>query len=206
MNIWDERYADVDYLYGTEPNDFLVSVAERIPPGPVLSLAEGEGRNAVYLAGRGHRVTAVDASAVGMRKAQRLAAARGLEIETRVADLAEFHIVPNSWSGIISIWAHVPALVRARLYPEVVAGLVPGGAFILEAYTPAQIPRGTGGPKDPDRLPDLTGLRSQLAGLQLVIGREVEREVHEGRPHQGMSAVLQVLAVRPPVDGADHAR
>lgn len=87
---WDERYDGADYVYGTEPNEFLVSQIGQLPPGRVLCLAEGEGRNAVFLAEHGFAVTAVDQSAVGLAKAERLAAQRGVHIETVVADLAEF--------------------------------------------------------------------------------------------------------------------
>ena len=95
MTDWDARYAEPGYAYGTEPNDFLAEVAGRIPPGPVLSLGEGEGRNAVFLAGLGHAVTAVDASAVGLAKAAALASGRGVRIAPVVADLDGFPIAPN---------------------------------------------------------------------------------------------------------------
>src|SRR3954463_9690297 len=93
--MWDERYSQPGFAYGTEPNEFLVAAAGRIPAGPVLSLGEGEGRNAAYLAGLGHRVVAVDQSEVGLAKARRLAADRGLTIETVRADLAVFPIEPG---------------------------------------------------------------------------------------------------------------
>ena len=90
--MWDARYSGAEYVYGTAPNDFLASVADQIPKGWVLSLAEGEGRNAVYLAGLGYKVLAVDSSAVGLGKAQQLAKEYDVAIETRVADLADFAI------------------------------------------------------------------------------------------------------------------
>jgi len=196
---WDERYADAEFAYGTEPSAFLSEVAAKIPAGPVLCLAEGQGRNAVFLAQRGHAVTALDQSSVGLARAAELAKSRGVTIATVVADLAEYPIEPGAWSGIISIWAHLPRAVRAAVHRGVVAGLRPGGVFVLEAYTPAQIGRGTGGPSNPDVLPTLAELRSELAGLDLEIAREKEREVREGPYHQGMSAVVQVLARRGPV-------
>ena len=92
--MWDQRYADPDYVYGTEPNDFLKETAEAHLPegGSVLCLAEGEGRNGVFLAGLGFKVTGVDGSSVGLEKAQRLAKQRGVEIETIVSDLADFDL------------------------------------------------------------------------------------------------------------------
>lgn len=194
---WNERYGADEYVYGTAPNDFLAEVAARIPPGRVLCLAEGEGRNSVFLAGLGHDVTGVDQSAVGMEKARRLAREKGVEITTVVADLAEYQIEPGAWSGIVSIFAHLPPEVRARLHRQAVQGLMPGGAFVLEAYTPDQVGRGTGGPPSGERLMELRVLRRELEGLRFEIGREVEREVHEGSLHNGTSRVVQVLAFRP---------
>ncbi|MEZ4415588.1 MAG: class I SAM-dependent methyltransferase [Gemmatimonadota bacterium] len=195
--MWDERYSTAEYVYGTEPNTFLRSMAGRIPPGRVLSLAEGEGRNGVFLAELGYQVVGVDGSAVGLAKARRLATERGVEIETILTRLEEFSIEPGVWQGIVSIFCHVPPPVRRHLHRQVVEGLAPGGHFVLEAYTPAQLALGTGGPKVPELLMTLDELREELAGLDLVHAREVRREIHEGRGHGGPSEVVQVVAVRP---------
>lgn len=194
--MWDERYAQPGYAYGTEPNDFLASVAGRIPPGPVLCLAEGEGRNAVFLARRGHSVTAVDASRVGLAKAEALAREHGVELATVVADLASYSIEPGAWAGIVSIWCHLPQPLRARVHRAAVAGLRPGGIFVLEAYTPAQLAFGTGGPKTVELLFRLDELREELVGLELEHAVELERIIHEGTFHEGRSAVVQVLGVK----------
>lgn len=196
-DVWNARYDRPDYFFGTAANDFLAEVAGQIPPGPVLSLAEGEGRNAVYLAGLGHRVTAVDLSAVGLAKATRLAEERGVRLETVVSDLSEFDIAPASWAGIVSIFLHLPSTVRAELYRRAAIGLQPGGAFILEAYTPLQIGLGTGGPRDPDLTPTLDQLRTELEGLTIEIGVERQRDVLEGVGHTGAGEVVQVLARKP---------
>ena len=197
VESWNLRYDRAEYVFGTEPNDFLREVADRIPPGPVLCLAEGEGRNAVYLAGRGHAATAVDQSDVGIAKAQRLAAECGVAIETAVADLGQYRIEPGAWAGIVSIFWHVPADLRAAVYRRAVAGLQPGGVFVLEAYTPAQIGLGTGGPGDAALTPTLAQLREELAGLEVEIGQELSREVLEGIGHTGWSHIVQVLARKP---------
>jgi SAM-dependent methyltransferase len=194
-DFWNERYGrEAGHFYGTDPNVFLASVAAQIPPGPVLCLAEGEGRNAVHLAALGHAVTAVDQSAVGLAKARHLAAARGVALTTVVADLAGFPIVTDTWSGIVSVFAHLPQPLRRTLHAAVVRGLAPGGIFILEAYTPAQLAFGTGGPKDPALLMRLEDIRVELAGLELLVANESERDVHEGAGHTGRAAVVQILA------------
>ena len=192
---WDERYAESGFAYGTAPNDFLAQNVERLPAGGnVLSLAEGEGRNAVLLAQRGYRVTAVDGSAVGLEKARQLAARSGVEIETIVADLAVFELGENRWDGIVSIWCHVPSTVRARLYPAIVTALRPGGVLLLESYTPKQLEYKTGGPPSADLLPTRAELERALRGLDFLSCEEKTREVHEGRYHNGMSAVVQLIA------------
>ena len=197
MNFWDDRFAGPGFAYGTDPNDFLRAEAGRIPSGPVLCLAEGEGRNAVFLSGLGHHVVAVDQSAVGLRKAARLAAERQVALTTVVSDLRDYRIAPASWTGIVSIFMHLPPALRAEVLGAAARGLVPGGVLILEAYTPAQLAFGSGGPREPERLATLEQLRADLRGLDLVVAREIERDVHEGRYHEGRSAVVQIVGVAP---------
>lgn len=196
-NNWDERFSGESYAYGTEPNDFLVAVADRLPAGRVLCLAEGEGRNAVWLAQRGLVVTALDASAVGLRKAELLARERGVDIATIHADLADYRIAPGAWDGIVKIFGHLPPALRQRVHADCVAGLRPGGVMVLEAYTPEQLARGTGGPPRRDLMMDAITLREELRGLDFEILQETVRDVQEGRHHDGPGAVVQMVAVKP---------
>lgn len=168
-----------------------------MPPGDVLCLAEGEGRNAVFLARRGHRVLAVDASAVGLAKAAQLAEEHGVRIETLTADLADLVIEPGRWDAIVSIFCHVPPPIRRTLHRQAVAGLRPGGLFVLEAYTPAQLEFRTGGPPTVELLMTLADLREELAGLEFLQALEIERDVVEGRLHTGRGAVVQIVARKP---------
>jgi hypothetical protein len=142
-------------------------------------------------------VTAVDQSNVGLAKAARLAEARGVTVTTEVSDLSEYVIAPDSWAGIVSIFFHVPSKLRQGISARAVAALRPGGVFVLEAYHPRQIGRDTGGPRDPNLMPTLDLLRAELAGLELLIGRELRREVIEGIGHTGEAEVVQVLARKP---------
>jgi len=194
--MWNERFSEPGYAYGTEPNGFLTSVADRIPRGKVLCLAEGEGRNAVYLAGLGYDVTAVDTSTVGLAKAEALAKNRGVTIETVNADLEEYEIEPGAWQGIVSIYCHLPPVIRAALHERCLRGLAPEGVFVLEGFTPRQLEFGTGGPKNRELLMELEIIRQELPGLRLEIAREIEREVVEGNFHKGIAAVVQILAVK----------
>ncbi|MDA8098817.1 MAG: class I SAM-dependent methyltransferase [Nitrospiraceae bacterium] len=192
--MWDQRYDTEEYVYGIEPNRFLASMADKIPKGRVLCLAEGEGRNAVFLAKQGCRVLAVDSSPVGLKKAEKLAASQGVSIETQVVDLAHFEIEPGAWDGIVSIFAHVPSAIRKALHRKVVAGLRSGGVLVLEAYTPKQLEYKTGGPPNADMMMTLAGLREELAGLEFLHAKELDRDVIEGRLHTGKGAVVQVVA------------
>jgi SAM-dependent methyltransferase len=197
--MWDQRYSEPGFAYGTEPNDFLAANAERHLPagGEILCLAEGEGRNAVFLARLGFQVTGVDSSAVGLDKARRLAAQNGVDLQTVVADLRDFDLGVARWDGIVSIWCHTPPDLRARLHRSVVAALRPGGVLLLEAYTPEQLAYKTGGPPTAELTMTLATARTELAGLDFLDAGERVREVHEGRYHDGTSAVLQVVARKP---------
>lgn len=190
--MWDERYAGDEYVFGTEPNTFLAEHAGELE-GPVLSLAEGEGRNAVFLAALGLDVHGVDGSAVGLAKAQALARAKGVTIRTELADLAEFVPEANRYGAAISISAHLPSALRQRLYPLVVRSLKPGGLFLLESYSEAQITRDTGGPKDPDMLMTTAKIRAELPTLEPLLLQELVRHVAEGRRHTGLAAVVQFI-------------
>lgn len=194
--MWDERYSGEDYAYGTEPNDFLRAVAPRLPVGRTLCLGEGEGRNAVFLAGLGHEVTALDGSAVGLAKTRRLAESRGVAVWTLHTDLAQYTVEPEAWDVVVSVFCHLPPDLRRRVHEEVVAGLRPGGVFVLEAYTVRQLDLATGGPATAEMMMGLGGLREELAGLRLDHAVELDREIHEGRFHCGTGAVVQVLAVK----------
>lgn len=195
--FWDERYRREGFAYGRDPNQFLRAEAHRIPMGGrVLCLAEGEGRNAVFLAQLGHAVTAVDFSAEGLRKAETLARENGVTIHTVHADLATYDIEEDSFAGIVSIFAHLPPTVRARVHAQVPRALVAGGVFLLEAYTPRQQAYGTGGPKDPEWLMTLEGVTREINPLAVLLGKEVEREVQEGDFHTGMAATVQIAATR----------
>lgn len=195
--MWNQRYNQPDYVYGTLPNDFLKSVENSIPRGKLLSLGEGEGRNAVYLAALGFNVTAVDSSDVGLEKARRLAAEKSVKLTSVTADLGEYQIQPNSWDAIVSIFCHVPSAIRVPLHQAVVRGLKPGGVFVLEAFTPRQIDMKTGGPNLPDMLMTLASLRQELAGLEFIQAAELDRNVVEGKFHTGQAAVVQILGIKP---------
>ena len=192
--MWNQRYSLEAYAYGTEPNDYLVAMSDQLPKDRILCLAEGEGRNAVWLAEQGHDVTAVDLSEVGLEKAKKLAKLRKVNIKTVHADLNIFDIGCQQWGAIISIFAHMPADMRMNLHQRCVTGLKTGGVFLLEAYTPLQLEYRTGGPPTVDMMMDVPSLTTELAGLEFLHLQERIRKVNEGQYHNGTGAVVQVLA------------
>ncbi|MGE0308872.1 MAG: class I SAM-dependent methyltransferase [Acidimicrobiia bacterium] len=195
--MWEARYGVDHYVFGTEPNQFLRTAVTSLRPGSALCLAEGEGRNAVFLAAAGFEVHSVDLAEAGVAKTHRLASDRGLTVCAWVGDLSTFDIGSDQWDVVVSIFAHMPPPVRRDLHARVVRSLKPGGSFVLEAYTPDQIGRGTGGPQSADMTMTLAGLRQELDGLEFGHGVELEREVIEGPGHTGVGAVVQVIASKP---------
>lgn len=194
MAFFDERYNSEEFFYGTNANDFLQEKSLALYSNSlILSMGEGEGRNSVYLAQKGHRIIAVDESAIGLNKAQKFAQLNNVQIETIACDISQFDFVDNTYDAIISIWFHLPSQLRKIIHSKCVKALKPGGFFILEAYTPEQLNYGTGGPKDVDMLMRLIDLKSELQGLKLINETETVRMVKEGKGHDGMSAVVQIL-------------
>jgi SAM-dependent methyltransferase len=194
--MWNERFSEPGFAYGTDPNEFLVEVADTIPRGRVLCLAEGEGRNAAYLAGLGYDVTAVDLSDVGREKAMALAGERGVAVDYVLADLTKFEIDEGGWQAIVSIFCHLPPPARLDLHARCVRGLTIGGVLVLEGFTPRQLELGTGGPKNRELLFEVDDLRHELSGLDLEIAREVERPVVEGKYHTGVASVVQIVGIK----------
>ncbi len=195
--FWNARYAGDDYAYGTEPNDFLVAQAALLPHGlPVLCLADGEGRNGVWLASRGFDVTSIDVAQHGLDKAQALAKRAGVSVQTLRADVTRHELGENRWGAIVSIFLHLPQRARAQLLGRCVRALVPGGVFVFEAYGKRQPEYGTGGPPEPQLLADLDDVIGELDGLELVHRFDGVRAVHEGRHHHGDAHVVQVVARR----------
>ncbi len=193
---WDQRYRGSEYVFGTEPNDFLKDIAPQIPPASkVLCLADGEGRNGVYLASLGHDVTSIDQSKIGLEKARLLAENRGVSLNTVVADLTRYEFGIDRWDAIVSIFFHIPSAPRNQIYARVTQALKPdGGLMILESYTPAQLEFGTGGPPTADLMMTRESARACFPDLSFDRCAELERDVIEGTGHTGRAAVLQVIA------------
>lgn len=194
---WNNRYDVDEYLFGKEPNDFLKDVAHVLPSAAkVLCIADGEGRNGVYLASLGHDVTSVDQSGVGLQKASALATEQGVAISTVEADLTEYDLGEEQWDAVVSIFFHIPEEPRTQIYKRVTRSLKPGGLLILESYTPDQLKFRTGGPPTTELMMTESIARQTFPELEFERCEELQRDVIEGSGHTGRAAVLQVIARR----------
>ncbi|KAF1711539.1 SAM-dependent methyltransferase [Pseudoxanthomonas kalamensis DSM 18571] len=202
---WDQRYATDDYVFGTAPNAFLASQAFRLQPGmQALAVADGEGRNGVWLAEQGLQVLSVDASDVGLHKAAALAAARGVSLRTELADLGEWDWGRGDYDIVVAIFIQFagPAL-RRRLFEGMRAALKPGGLLLLQGYRPEQLGYGTGGPKEAENLYTAELLREAFAGMDILHLHAHDSEIAEGHGHHGMSALIDLVARKPEVSPAE---
>lgn len=198
MNFWDQQFSGAGFKYGTAPNAFLVSQAHRLAvPSDVLVPGDGEGRNSVWLAQQGHRVTAMDGSAVGLAKAQALAAERGVAIGAVQGDLAAWAPPPASADAVVLTYLHLPPAIRAGAHSRLAAALRPGGVLLLEAFHPRQLPLGSGGPKDEAMLYTLDMLRTDFAGLEELLAEETDTVLDEGPGHRGRACVTRWIGRQP---------
>lgn len=198
QDFWQKRFAVSEYVYGMQPNEFLVTHRSSLPArGRVLCLADGEGRNGVWLAQQGLEVTSVDIAASGMAKAQRLAAQNGVRIEAIVADVTAYDVGIQQWDAIVSIFLHLPASLRAALHQRCISALKPGGVFVWEAYGPEQFGQTTGGPQDLALLPSLSEVARDFESCQMEHSFSGWRPIVEGIYHSGTGSVTQLIARQP---------
>lgn len=199
--FWSARFRDAgdEYLFGTAPNRFLASQAERFGAGmSVLSVADGEGRNAVWLAEQGCRTTATEISPVALEKAARLARARHVEVDFVQADILDWAWPDATFDAVVGIFIQfASAAERPRLFSGMRQAVKPGGLLLLHGYTPKQLEYKTGGPSAVENLYTAALLRESFADWEILELREHEDEVAEGRAHSGRSALIDLVARRP---------
>jgi SAM-dependent methyltransferase len=196
---WDARFAAEDYVFGTEPNAFLAAEAGRLERGwKALALADGEGCNGVWLARQGLDVTTVDFSPAGIAKAKKLAAKFGVTIRTILADLNHWEWPEAEFDLVAGVFMQVFAPPeRAVLFRRIKCAVKPGGLLLLQGYRPEQIGYGTGGPSAPENLYTEEILRDAFGDFSIVALRSHDSVIHEGSGHNGMSALIDLVAVRP---------
>lgn len=195
MSIWDERYAGEDYFYGTEPNAFLVSQTDRLRPGmSCLAVADGEGRNGVWLAEQGLDVLSLDASPVAQAKAKRLAQNRSVTMRFEQDDLLNWRS-DERFDVIAAIFIQfVGPDFRPVQFENLKRHLKPSGLFLLQGYTPRQLEYKTGGPSQVENLYTEAMLRELCADMEIVHLSEHDTVIHEGTGHRGLSALIDLVA------------
>lgn len=194
--FWDERYAAGHYLFGTEPNKFLATQGDLFKPGQqVLAVADGEGRNGVWLAKHGADVLSVDFSPVAQEKARRLAAEKGVTIRFEQADLLNWEWGENRFDAIVAIFIQFAGPEgRAHLFESIKRALKPGGYLVLQGYTPKQVEYKTGGPSNPENMYTAKLLRDSFGDFDILHLREHEDTIDEGPGHSGHSALIDLVA------------
>lgn len=192
---WEGRYAPDNYLFGTAPNAFLAAQKPLLPPsGRALSVADGEGRNGVWLAEQGLDVDSIDFSPRAQAKARALAAERGVSITTHEIDLSTWTWPVEAYDVIVAIFAQ--PLDRGNLFAGIRRALKPGGLLLIEGYPPKQLEYGTGGPADIERLYTREHLVEAFGDFSEVRIEEYDAEIYEGDGHGGMSALIDLVAIK----------
>jgi cyclopropane fatty-acyl-phospholipid synthase-like methyltransferase len=195
-SIWNERYAGDDYHFGTEPNAFLVSQQSLLKPGmSCLAVADGEGRNGVWLAGHGLDVLSVDSSSVAQEKAGKLARERGVTVKFEQVDLAQWTWGENRFDMVAGIFIQFATPdVREQMFAHIKRCLKPGGLLLLQGYTPRQLHYRTGGPSQAENLYTEALLRNAFEDMEILHLREHDDIISEGAGHSGMSALIDMVA------------
>lgn len=196
--IWDQNFAGDGYKYGTAPNVFLTEQAHRLAPTSVVLVpGDGEGRNGVWLARQGHRVTSVDLSIVGLEKTARLAAEQGVTLHTEQHDLADWAPAHASVDAVVLTYVHLPSAIRQGAHRRLAQALRPGGWLILESFHPLQLNHASGGPKTTDMLYTPEQLRGDFGGLLTeVMAWDGETTLAEGPGHVGLAHVTRYVGQR----------
>lgn len=196
IDMWNERFAADDYVFGKEPNAFLVRQRDRFAPGmKVLAVADGEGRNGVWLAEQGLDVLSMDGSQVALDKAEKLAKERNVPLRTQCADWRKWAWPEEAFDAVVAIFIQFTGPEdRALMFERMKRALKPGGLLFLHGYRPEQLAYGTGGPKAVENLYTEPMLREAFADMQILELRAYDAEIAEGTGHRGMSALIDLVA------------
>lgn len=197
--MWEERFQTKDYVFGTAPSQFVTRRSPAFPEGAkLLSIAEGEGRNGVWLAQQGFDVTGVEFAPSAVAKAQKLAAERGVSPTFEQADLFEWDWPKNAFDVVMGVFFQfMGAAQHATLFGLMSQALRTGGLLALHGYTPKQLEYGTGGPKQLENLYTANLLSEAFPDFEILTNEEYEAELNEGAGHAGTSALIDFIARKP---------
>lgn len=200
LDRWNQRYADADdYLFGRGPNHFVAQQKDRFKPGQTaLAIADGEGRNSVYLAELGLDVTAMDFSPVALEKSRRLAEEAGVSVRLVEADLYNWDWPDSAFDAVVGIFFQfAPPAKRDGIFAGMKRAVKPGGLIVIEGYRPEQVDYGTGGPPQRENMYTEELLREWFGDFEILLLESYDAEVDEGPGHKGMSALIDLVARRP---------
>ncbi len=193
---WDARFSTDDYIFGTAPNAWLTQYRDLLAPGSrVLAVADGEGRNSVWLAQQGLQVDAFDISPVGVNKATRLAQQANVQVNYQVSSVDNFDWKVGEYDAVVAIFIQfADPDTRAALFRRMKSALKPDGLILLQGYTPKQLDYKTGGPPNLDHLYTEELLRDAFGDMSLLELRAYEATLREGTQHSGQSALIGMVA------------
>jgi len=195
---WSQRFATEDYIFGLQANAYLRAQIGHLTPGRTLAIADGEGRNGVWLAEQGHRVESFDFIEAAVTKAQKLAAERGVSLQAVCCDWESFDWRPACYDNVVGIFFQfLGPQERARMFEKIHQTLKPGGTLLLQGYSTAQLKYNTGGPGKLDHLYDEALLLQSFPGYTVLDLQTYEAEIHEGQAHAGMSGLVGYVARKP---------
>ena len=195
QKMWNEKFSREGFLYGKNPNAFLAQQSEHLSSeASVLMLGEGEGRTACYLATLGFKVTALDASDIGLKKTMALAKELGVEVETILADLETWRS-DKQYDAVLTSFLHLPEPLRSKAFRHAVDTLKPGGYFMGEFFALEQLSRDSGGPKMPELLYTLESVQNifNRDDVTLVALESCTDVLDEGTGHQGEADLIRVI-------------
>lgn len=198
-NSWDQRFASVDgFMYGEQPNAWIARQLPILPLGSsVLAVADGEGRNCVWLAQQGYQAHNWDYSPVGLHKTQALAQRAGVHVVTQQLDLIHDELPTQSFDALVASFFHLPKSVQGMCWKRLLSCLKPGGVLVVQVFDESQLPLTSGGPKSIELLYDLATWQALLTQWQVEVCEQAEVWLDEGSHHQGLARVINIKAVKP---------
>jgi SAM-dependent methyltransferase len=197
-SFWNQRYAQDEYAYGTEPNSFFKKELDQLKPAKLFLAAEGEGRNAVYAAQQGWEVVCYDFSEEAQKKALKLAQEKGVSIDYRLGSLEDINFDSAEFDAVGIVFVQFPEAIRRQNFHKIISFLKPGGTMILEAFSKSHLEDqrenpSVGGPKNINQLYDLEAIKKDFEDFEVSIASEERTDLNEGLYHRGRSSVVRFV-------------
>lgn len=196
-NFWDERYSQEEFVYGTEPNEFLKETLTEIKPGKILFPAEGEGRNSAFAAQLGWEVFAFDSSRIAMEKAGKLYQSKNVKVEYTFNSLEDYACEDDFFDCVVLIFVHPSEDIREKIHTKLLNFIKPNGILILEAFSKNQLKYNSGGPKNREMLFSEEIIKNDFGSMNIKLLKSIEKDIFEGEHHKGKAALIDLIAQKP---------